>query len=80
MRVDTVLYFSDTSTRTGSTRLARCSFLTFSVCVALNRKVFLPSLGREERIVSMAASKSKESMRSASSMTRYWMLLRLKPA
>lgn len=60
--------FSETSTRTGFDKLARCNFWTLVVIVAENRYVVL-SFGMSLRILSIIGPKSKSSSRSASSKT-----------
>ena len=57
LRVSTVEYFDATSTLTGFTRDARCSFCTLEVMVAEKRKV-CRSRGSTCRIWSSSFSKS----------------------
>lgn len=61
-------HFSDTSTRTGFDKLARCSLATLVVIVAENRYV-VRSLGIAFRILSIIGPKSMSSNLSASSKT-----------
>ena len=77
-RVSTVLYLVLTSIKTGSFKLARCSFWTLEVIVAEKRYVFL-CFGIWVRIRLIYFSKSIDKSLSASSKIRNRSRLRLKP-
>jgi len=68
IRVETVVYFVLTATRTGLVRLARCSFWTFEVMVAEKRYV-CRCFGNTDSNLSRMAPKSTSNNRSASSRT-----------